>query len=249
MIDLRCLCVGQGADHRAGACFLTCNRSDEGCHLERGRDEDFLDLELLEFFKTLKIEGYSQDDLGELADYLDTLDDRGIPKKYFQEEGEEDPLEANPEESEEQEEEEKEPDLRTLIGTLNLPQKLKLALFGNALARSILIHDGNRLIQLTVLKNPKLQDKEIDLFTKNPQISKHVIRLITDRRKWIKPYHIKHNIVTNPKTPIDLAIQFLRHINESDLKKIARSKSVASAVVTQAKRKLTIIEERKKGKY
>ena len=172
------------------------------------------------------LEGLSDDDLGELYNYL--LDDSSIEQKYVKEEEEE----AEPE---------KKVDLRTEIGKMNLPKKLKVAMFGNASCRAILINNGNRLVQVAVMKNPKVQDKEIATFLKNPNISKAVLRLISGNRLWMKPYSNKISIISNPKTPIDIAIKWLRFVHKADLKKIARSKSIPGAVVTQAKKKLEVM--------
>ena len=54
----------------------------------------------------------------------------------------------------------------------------------------------------------------------------------------IKLYQVKLNLVMNPKTPMARSMAFLGHLSQADLKKVARSKGVPSALTKAAKRKL-----------
>ena len=135
-------------------------------------------------------------------------------------------------------------DMRTAIGNMELSQKLKLAMFGDATARGILIGDSNRLIQAAVLKNPQLQDREIETFTKNPNLSDQVLRTISDNRSWMKSYVNKVNLVNNPKVAPPIALKWLRHLMKGDLRKLSRSKNVSSVISTAAKKRLADMMKR-----
>ena len=127
-------------------------------------------------------------------------------------------------------------DLRTQIADMILPEKLKFAMFGNAQCRVILIQDPNRMIQEAVLKNPKLQDREIVGFTQNPYMSEFVLRRISDNRKWMKPYIIKRNLVFNPKTAPGIALRYLRYLQKADVRRISKSKGVSQVVANTARK-------------
>lgn len=196
--------------------------------------------ELIDFISSLQnMDGLSPEDLTEMRNYLLGATPEGIPENLLKEEDaklvEDDTVEEH---------DQKRQDIRNIISTLNIPGKIKLALFGNATCRGLLIKDGNKVIQLAVLKNPKLQEKEIEMFSRNPNISAVVLRLISENRQWIKPYGMKINLVSNPKTPTDVSMRWLRYLHMVDLKKISRSKNVPSAVTNQAKKFVEMAEKK-----
>ena len=145
------------------------------------------------------------------------------------------------------EEEEKEVDERSVfesIREMSVPQKIKLALFGNQIARTILIRDvSNKQIPMMVLNNPRITDNEIFEITKNTNIDERVLREIGNNLSWMKPYAVKFAIVSNPKVPIDISLKWLKHIRDKDLKILSRSKNIAQTINTQSKK---ILETRGK---
>lgn len=129
-------------------------------------------------------------------------------------------------------------DIRIKIGEMGLPEKIKLAMFGDVTCRSILIQDSNRIVPTFVLKNPKLQLSEVESFAANPNLSDMVLRQIGEGREWIKSYTVKLALTTNPKTPPDMAMRWLRHLMKNDLKRIAKSKNVPQLIAITAKKLL-----------
>lgn len=138
----------------------------------------------------------------------------------------------------EQEDQQDQRDLRVRIGEMSLPEKIKLAMFGDATCRSILILDSNRIVPAFVLNNPKLQLSEVEAFAANHNVSDLVLRQISEGREWVKSYGVKLGLATNPKTPPDLAMRWLRHLLPNDLKKIAKSKNVPQLIAVTAKKLL-----------
>ena len=136
-------------------------------------------------------------------------------------------------------EKEENTDIRTLIRDMSVAQKVKLAMFGNAVCRSLLVADRNKLVQSCALRNPKLQINEVLNFAKNTNLSDAVLRTISDKKEWMKDYSIKLAIVVNPKTPPDVALRWLRFVQNADLKNIARSKNVPQIVAVNAKKRLS----------
>lgn len=135
-------------------------------------------------------------------------------------------------------------DIRTRLSKMSLPERLKTAMFGNGVARALLIRDPNRLISLAVLKNPKLQSSEVEDYGKNPNLSEHVLRAIASSQEWMKSYSLKFSVVTNPKTPQDVALKWLRYLNQPELKRLARSKSIPQLVAVTAKKRLADMDKR-----
>lgn len=133
--------------------------------------------------------------------------------------------------------------LAAQIQKMSVFQKIKLARMGNKEARSILIREHNKLIAASAIRSPKITDSEVAGYAKQRGLSDEVYRIIAANREWTQKYPVKLALVTNPKCPISMAMKFLNHIQDKDLKAIAKSRDVSGAVSMQAKRLLV-----KKGK-
>ena len=120
--------------------------------------------------------------------------------------------------------------LRQKLLNLNAPQKARLALLANRPTRSLLIQSPVKMISLAVFKNPKLTESEVLSFAQQKNLSEDVILAIAKHQKWIKIYQIKLAVVSNPKTPLSVAINFLSHLHEKDLKSLSRDKSISSVL-------------------
>ncbi len=132
------------------------------------------------------------------------------------------------------------------ISQMTIPMKIRLATLGNSFARAQLIRDPNRLVASAAIKAPGVTDSEAAKYASNSSLPDEVIKHIAGRRDWTKNYGIKLALIQNPKTPIPDAIRFMPHLREKDLRSIARSRGIPSAVVAQA-RKL-IMQRRGPGK-
>lgn len=124
------------------------------------------------------------------------------------------------------------------IKELTIPQKVRLAMTGGKEARTILILENNRAVQLAILDNPKLTQSEVVGIAQSRSVSDDVLRKIAANREWIKLYPVRLALVKNPKTPIGVSVKFVGTLHPTDLKVIARSKSVASVVAQAANRQL-----------
>lgn len=136
-------------------------------------------------------------------------------------------------------------DIRAQLANMTLPQKLKVAMFGNATCRTLLIGDSNKIIQMAVLKNPKLKVKEVEEFARNKNLSDTVLRTISNKREWISDYSVKLGLVWNPRCPQDVSLKWLRYLRTSDLKGLAKSKEVPQVVTTLARKRLAEAQKRK----
>jgi hypothetical protein len=128
------------------------------------------------------------------------------------------------------------PSLLQRIQAMGIPEKIKLALRGNREARMHLIRDGNRLIRRFVLQNPRIGDEEILALAKNRSTDDELLRIIADSREWTRNYQIRLALVTNPKTPLALALRFLGALYDRDVRALAKSKNISSTIAAAAKR-------------
>ncbi len=122
------------------------------------------------------------------------------------------------------------------IQKMTVSQKIKLALLGNKEARAILLRDSNRVVIESVIKSPRITDGEVIGITNSRSVSEDIIRMIAANREWQKNYRIRQALVSNPKTPVPIAIKLLETMSKQDLKNLSNSKNISSVVSTTAKR-------------
>jgi len=122
------------------------------------------------------------------------------------------------------------------IMEMGVAEKMKLAIMGTKEARDILVRDSNKLVAVAVVKSPKIQESEIEAISKSRSVSEDVLRQIAGTNDWMRSYAIKHNLASNPKTPIPIAMKLLPHLRGLDLRKLAKSKNVSAAIAQQARR-------------
>jgi hypothetical protein len=130
----------------------------------------------------------------------------------------------------------------TELKKMTVPQRIKLALFGNRSTRNFLLRDSSRLVQLAVLSNPRLSEEEVVEFARNTQVDDAVIRKIAASSTWLRVYAVKHAIVTNPKTPLDISLNMLKLLHNRDIQRISKSKNLPQVLATHA---IKLIEKRR----
>lgn len=145
-----------------------------------------------------------------------------------------------------EEEEVEEGSLYKQILDMGVSQKIKLAITGNKEARSILVKAPNRLICGNVMKNPRITESEVVLFSASKSVGEEVFRLILANKDWMKKYQIKFNLVSNPRVPIPVAMNLLNHIRKKDLEMLAKSRNVSRSVANMAARLVTSLNKKKK---
>ena len=129
--------------------------------------------------------------------------------------------------------------MQKLINGLNAAQKVALAMKGNKEARSILLRDSNRMVATATIRNPRLTEQEVVAAAKSRSINDEVIRIICNSRDMTRSYGVKLALVNNPKTPTPTAVRLLGTLRQSDLRNVAKSKSVPAALAVAARKMLT----------
>jgi len=129
------------------------------------------------------------------------------------------------------------------IINMGIGEKIKLALRGNRDARAILIRDAQKLIRRFVLQNPRVTDTEVVAVARNRSADEELLRMIAERREWMRNYQIRLALATNPKTPLVLALKQLTTLTDGDLRLLTKSKNVSATVASQARRILMTMRE------
>ena len=116
------------------------------------------------------------------------------------------------------------------INRLDVKGRIQLAMKGNKEERSILIRDGTKVVALAVLDAPKLSDGEVEKFALQKNVLEAVLRQIPLKRRFMKNYIVVRNLVANPRTPLDLGLGLMKHLQTQDLKNISGNKEVSETV-------------------
>jgi hypothetical protein len=124
------------------------------------------------------------------------------------------------------------------IQAMSVSEKLDLARKASKEARSILIRDSNKLVQLAVVNSPKITESEILAIASNRQVNDEVLKAIAMNKEWLRNYQIRLALVNNPKTPLSLAMSQVSYLNQRDLGLLAKSKGVPRPIVIVAQSRL-----------
>ncbi|MGA2080546.1 MAG: hypothetical protein ABSH53_08055 [Holophaga sp.] len=125
------------------------------------------------------------------------------------------------------------------ITKLRTNQKIMLAIKGGKEERTLLIREANRLVQVNVIRNGRITDGEVAFIAQMRGINEEVLRIIASNREWMKKYPIVKAMVTNPKTPLALALNFYRRLVDMDLKILEKDRGVPEILRREVRRYLT----------
>ena len=134
--------------------------------------------------------------------------------------------------------------LHTQVAQMTVSQKIRAALIGNAAMRLLLIRDPNRLVATAAVRSPNMREDEAVRITLSRAVSEDVLREIALNREFTRSYQVKLNLISNPRTPLTFASRLIPHLRDNDLRSLAKSKNISSAIAQAVRQQL----ERKKGK-
>jgi hypothetical protein len=137
------------------------------------------------------------------------------------------------------------PALSVQISRMNIMERVKTAMLGGKDARIILSHDPNRMVRRYVLLNPRITDGEVASIVNSKLADEEVLRMVADKKEWMKNYQVRLGLVRNPKTPLPTALNLLPTLMVKDLGRLAKSRDVPEGVVHHARR--IYIERRDRG--
>lgn len=125
------------------------------------------------------------------------------------------------------------------LSSLSVLDRMKLAMKGTREQRSVLVRDSNKLVSAAVLSSPKVNEAEIEAFTKMGNVSEDVMRIIGQNRAWTKNYGIILGLCKHPKTPPALAMSFVQRLHEKDLKMLVTDRNAKEGLRLLAKKMLS----------
>ncbi len=120
--------------------------------------------------------------------------------------------------------------LHQRIATMTNSQKVRTALCGDHEEIMLLVRDANRMVALAASKSPQLSEADAEKIVSNRSVASDVLGVIGHNPEFLKRYSIKKHLVDNPKTPVMVAMNLIKHLREADLKPLERSKNVSGPV-------------------
>lgn len=120
------------------------------------------------------------------------------------------------------------------ISRMTVAEKINAALMGSQEERVLLVRDSNKIVARAVLQSPKLSDQEVENIATMKNVSEEVLRMVAMNRKFIRGYGVAHNLINNPRTPIDAGLPLIHRLNDRDLKELSRNKNVAEVIRSMA---------------
>jgi len=125
------------------------------------------------------------------------------------------------------------------IEEMTVNEKRTNALHGRKQMRMLLIRDRNKTIHPFVIKNPAVTLDEIEQIAKMPSVNPDVLRAIAKSKEWTRSTTVCRNLVRNPKTPMKEALMLLNQLPPSDVRALAKSSNVRTAIQQAARKKVS----------
>ena len=126
------------------------------------------------------------------------------------------------------------------IASLNVAQRMTLAMKGSREERAVLDRDPNKIDAVAVLSSPKLTDTEVESIAKMANVSDEILRIIGFSRAWTKNYAVVHALVRNPKTPVAISMNLLSRLGDRDLRNLSTNRNIPDVLRVSARKRVVI---------
>jgi len=126
------------------------------------------------------------------------------------------------------------------IASLNVAQRMTLAMKGSREERAVLVRDPNKIVAVAVLSSPKLTETEVESIAKMANVSDEILRIIGFSRAWTKNYAVVQALVRNPKTPVAMSMNFLARLSDKDLRNLSTNRNVPDVLRVSARKRVVI---------
>jgi hypothetical protein len=126
------------------------------------------------------------------------------------------------------------------IASLNVAQRITVAMKGTREERAILIRDPNKIVAVAVLSSPKMSDTEIEGIARMGSVSDEILRMIASTRAWMKNYQVVVALAKNAKTPLAVSMNLLSRLTDKDLRMLSTDRNVPDVLRVTARKKVVI---------
>jgi len=94
----------------------------------------------------------------------------------------------------------------------------------------------NKLICSAAMRNPRMNESEVESIAAMRNVDEEVLRLIGTRRDWTSKLPIINALVHNPKAPVGVVLPLINRLTLRDLKSLKDDKGVSEVVRTTARK-------------
>ena len=129
-------------------------------------------------------------------------------------------------------------ELRRQLEAMSVNEKRQAALHGRREVRLLLIKDVNKAVHPFVVKNPAITVDEIEAIAKMPLVNPDALRMIAANREWTRSAGVCRALVRNPQTPVPEALMLLDKHPIGDVRMLAKSANVKTAIQAAARKKV-----------
>lgn len=118
-----------------------------------------------------------------------------------------------------------------------MPEERQLAIVevGRHRIKQIMVKSSSSAVALAVVKHPEITLDDIFKIAQDRTANAEAIKYICNHRDYSRVYNIKLKLALNPKTPVPMAMAFVRSLRLSDLKNIAKNNSISKILQNTAK--------------
>jgi hypothetical protein len=124
------------------------------------------------------------------------------------------------------------------LAKMGFSERLKAAIKGSREMRSLLIRDPNKMIAVSVLSSPKVNEQEVETYSRMANVSDDVLRTIATNRAWTRHYGIVLGLTRNPKTPVALSLNLMARLTGRDLQTLSIDRNVPEPLRVAARRRV-----------
>lgn len=108
--------------------------------------------------------------------------------------------------------------------------RLRLARRAPKTLRQFLVRDPSPLVAVAVLQSNPLTDTEVELFSRSRSVVPEVLDYIAKQRTWVGKYPVVIGLVSNPRTPLNIALPLLARVSVRDLRIMSKDRNLPDAV-------------------
>ncbi|MGZ8854275.1 MAG: hypothetical protein ACXW2X_12845, partial [Thermoanaerobaculia bacterium] len=119
---------------------------------------------------------------------------------------------------------------------MTISEKVQLAFKGDKMVRMFLVRERNRLVAQAAMRNPRMNESEVEQVAGMRNVDEEVLRIIGMKRDWAAKYPIAVALSKNPKTPVGVVLPLINRLTLRDLKGLKDDKGVSEVVRSMAKR-------------
>lgn len=122
--------------------------------------------------------------------------------------------------------------------TLSMPERIRVARYGNRGARMIAMRGRDKALQVHLLSNPNISNEEVATMAGSAGLDPAALRRIASNREWLRSAEITRNLICNPKLPLPEVERLLRPLSQDELARLAKSGRLRAAVRQSIQKRL-----------